>query len=240
MNYATQLIDRKLIAENTLACYFEKPEGYEFRAGQHCFLNLPDKGYQDERGLRRHLTLASSPLEHHLLFATRMTGSAFKKTLEELSRGERITIEEPLGNFTLPEDTSTPLVFITGGIGITPFRSMMRYVSDAGTKHVITLIYSNRVPEAAAFLAEFESIADTNDNITIVPTMTKMENSNLEWNGLTGRINPPMIRDNARGWDRAVCYIAGPPKMVDTIQDIILKMHVNREKIHMEKFPGYE
>jgi len=239
MDYDTKLIDRKIIAEDTLALSFEKPEGYEFQAGQYCFLNLPDKGFQDKRGLRRHLTIASSPLEKELLFATRITGSAFKKTLKELSTGETITIEKPLGKFTLPEDTSTPLVFIAGGIGITPFSSMIRYASDVRTKHTITLFYSNRKPEAAAFLGELEHIADINDNIHIIPTMTNMDASARQWDGLIGRINPSMIKDNSQEWDRADYYIAGPPKMVDGIRDVILEMHISKERIHIEKLTGY-
>jgi len=239
MGYITKLIRREMIAENTLALSFEKPSGYEFLTGQYCFLNLPDKGFMDKRGLRRHLTIASSPLEKELLFATRITGSAFKKTLKELSPGEAITIEKPLGNFTLPEDTSTPLVFIAGGIGITPFRSMIRYASDARTKHSITLFYSNRKPEAAAFLEEMEHISVINDTLRIIPTMTDMETSARKWDGLTGRINPSMIKDNYREWDNAFYYIAGPPKMVDGIRDVIRGMHIGKERIRIEKLTGY-
>jgi ferredoxin-NADP reductase len=239
MVYDTKLIDRKIVAEDTMALSFEKPEGYEFQAGQYCFLNMPDKGFNDKRGLRRHLTIASSPLEKELLFAIRITSSAFKKTLKELSKGEIITIEKPLGHFTLPENTSTSLVFIAGGIGITPFRSMIKYASDAHTKHVITLFYSNSTPEVTAFLDELESIADINDNIIIIPTMTKMNSSSMQWDGLTGRINPLMIKDNCKDWNYAAYYIAGPPKMVDGIQEVIKNMHVNKERINIEKLTGY-
>jgi ferredoxin-NADP reductase len=239
MNYNTKLIDRKIIAEDTMSLSFAKPEGYDFRAGQYCFLKLPDKGFQDKRGLRRHLTIASSPLEKELLFATRITSSAFKKTLKELSEGETITIEKPLGSFTLPEDTSTPLVFIAGGIGITPFRSMLRYASDDKTKHTITLFYSNRVPETTAFLDELERIADSNNKIKIIPTMTNMENSKQKWDGLMGRINPLLIKNNYKAWNQAFYYIAGPPKMVDGIRDIVREMGIKKDMIHIEKLTGY-
>jgi ferredoxin-NADP reductase len=174
-----------------------------------------------------------------LLFATRITSSAFKKSLKELSGGETITIEKPLGHFTLPEDASTPLVFVAGGIGITPFRSMIRYVSDAQTKHAITLFYSNRMPEVTAFLDELKSIADSNDSIEVVPTMTNMDNSSMQWGGLTGRINTSMIKDNYKEWDNAVYYIAGPPKMVDGVKGVIMNMHITKERIHIEKLTGY-
>ena len=239
MNYDIKLLDREIIADGTMALYFEKPAGYEFLAGQFCFLNLPDKGFRDERGLRRHLTIASSPLEKKLLFATRITGSAFKKTLQGLSRGETITIEKPLGNFTLPEDMSHPLLFIAGGIGITPFRSMIRYASDTHSKHVITLFYSNRMPETAAFLDELKSVADRDDNINVLPTMTEIENSAQAWSGLTGQINPAMIKNNYTQWEHAVYYVAGTPKMVDGIRDVVRDMHIEDEKVRIEKLTGY-
>jgi len=240
MNYDTRFIEGKVIAKDTMEFLFEKPEGYEFKAGQYCFLNLPDKGFQDERGLRRHLTLASSPREKELLFATRMTGSAFKNTLKELSGGETITIEKPLGHFTLPQNTETPLIFIGGGIGITPFRSMLRYASYARTGHTIMLFYSNRMPETTAFLDELERTAEGNDSISFIPTMTKMQDSHEQWDGLTGKINPAMIKDNHHDWDRADYYIAGPPKMVDGVKGIVQQMEVLEARIHVEKLTGYK
>ena len=240
MNYETKLTGGKIIAKDTMSFSFEKPEGYEFQAGQYCFLNLPDKGFQDKRGLRRHLTLASSPRDKELLFATRMTGSAFKNTLRELSDGETITIEKPLGHFTLPEDTATPLIFIAGGIGITPFRSMLRYASASKTEHTIMLFYSNRMPETTAFLDELESIAEGSGRMSFVPTMTNMQDSRQEWDGLTGKINPAMIKDNHHDWDRADYYIAGPPGMVDGVKGIVQEMQIDKERIHTEKLTGYK
>jgi ferredoxin-NADP reductase len=240
MNYETQLTGGKIIAKDTMSFSFEKPEGYEFQAGQYCFLNLPDKGFQDERGLRRHLTLASSPRDKELLFATRMTGSAFKNTLRELSEGEPITIEKPLGHFTLPEDAAAPLVFIAGGIGITPFRSMLRYASDSKTEHAIILFYSNRMPETTAFLDELERIAESSDHIVLFPTMTDMQDSRQQWDGLTGKIDPAMIRENCQEWDAAAYYIAGPPGMVDGVKGIVHEMQIDKERIHTEKLTGYK
>jgi ferredoxin-NADP reductase len=240
MNYTVRLLDKKLISEGILEISCEKPQGFRFQAGQFCFLNLPDIGFQDERGLRRHLSIASSPQEHKLLFATKISTSAFKKTLKEMPAGSQLEIENPLGFFILPEDASVPLVFLAGGIGITPFRSMIRYAADVPTGHTIILFYSNQIPEEAIFLQELQRISEMHRNIVIVATMTRMERSSEKWDGLTGRISPSVIRDNYSGWRNARYYIAGPPKMTDSMKEILVEMEISSEQIHTEKFTGYQ
>jgi ferredoxin-NADP reductase len=239
MHYDTRLVDRQLLADDIMVFSLEKPEHYEFQPGQFCFLNLQDIGFQDERGLRRHLSIASSPLEKELLFATKISSSAFKQTLKEMNRGNIITIEPPLGTFMLPEDTENPLIFLAGGIGITPFRSMVRYIAEAPTNHTATLFYSNRVPEEATFIDEFQSIADTHENISVVPTMTRVESSSTTWSGLTGRLNASMIREGCKEWRDAIYFIAGPPKMSDSMKELLADMDIQQERIHVERFTGY-
>ena len=239
MNYDTKLLDRQLIAENILAVSLEKPEHYKFRAGQFCFLNLQDIGIQDERGLRRHLSIASSPLEKELLFATKISSSAFKQTLLKMPLGDTITLEPPLGTFTLPEETANPVIFLAGGIGITPFRSMVRYIADAHTKHTVTLFYSNRVPEEAAFLDEFQSTADIHENISVIPTMTRVDSASTTWNGLTGRLNSSMIQEGCKDWRHAFYFIAGPPKMSDSMKEMLEAMDIQPDHIRVERFTGY-
>jgi ferredoxin-NADP reductase len=239
MIYTAKLISSEEIAEDIMAFQFEKPEGYQFTAGQFCFLNLPDMGFHDERGLRRHLSIASSPLERELLFATKMSESAFKRTIRTMTAGMTITVEPPLGFLALPESTALPAIFLAGGIGITPFRSMIRYASGARTGHTITLFYSNRMPDEAAFLGELEGIAEVHGNIRILPTMTRMQESAVPWPGLTGRINVSMIEEHCRDWRDSVFYIAGPPAMVDSMNETLQEMHIKPDRMHIEKFSGY-
>lgn len=238
MNHDTRLIKRKFIAESTMVVSLEKPANYEFQPGQFCFLNLQDIGIQDERGLRRHLSIASSPLEKELLFATKLSNSAFKRTLQEMPLGVSITIEPPLGSFTIPKDTATPVILLAGGIGITPFRSMVRYVAEAQTNHSIMLFYSNRVPEEAAFLDELQSLADMHKNISVISTMTRVESS-ITWSGLTGRVNSSMIKDGFKEWKHATYFIAGPPKMSAAMKEILQGMDIQSDRIHVEIFTGY-
>ena len=239
MNYAVKLISSEEIAKDIMVFQFEKPAGYQFTAGQFCFLNLPDMGFNDERGLRRHLSIASSPLENELLFATKMSESAFKKTLRAMTAGTAITVEPPLGFLSLPESTALPAIFLAGGIGITPFRSMIRYASGAGTGHTITLFYSNRTPDEAVFLGELEGIAEVYGNLRVLPTMTRIQESAVRWPGLTGRIDASMIEEHCRDWRDSVFYLAGPPAMVDSMKEILKEMHISNERMHIEKFSGY-
>jgi len=239
MHYAVKLISSEEIAKDIMVFQFEKPAGYRFTAGQFCFLNLPDMGFNDERGLRRHLSIASSPLENELLFATKMSESAFKRTLRAMTAGTAITVEPPLGLLSLPGSTVLPDIFLAGGIGITPFRSMIRYASGAGTGHTITLFYSNRTPNEAAFLGELEGIAEVHGNIRIIPTMTRGKEPSVKWSGLTGRIDASMIEEHCRDWRDAVFYSAGPPAMVDSMKEILREMHISNDRMHIEKFSGY-
>ncbi len=239
MNYDARLLDRKMISTDIMTVSLDKPEHYEFQPGQFCFLNLQSIGIQDERGLRRHLSIASAPHEKELLFATKISASAFKQTLLEMPLGNMITIEPPLGTFTLPGQTANPVICLAGGIGITPFRSFVHYIINAQTDHKVTLFYSNRVPEEAVFLNELQSIADTHEHISVVATMTRVDSSSTTWSGLTGRLNPSMIKEGCKGWRDAIYFIAGPPKMSDSMKELLQEMDIHTDLIHVERFVGY-
>ena len=239
MNYNVKLIEKTMFTREILTFQCEKPETYEFNAGQYCFLNLPDKGIQDERGIRRHLSITSSPSENHLSFATKLSQSAFKRTLKDMSVGEIISIEKPMGHFILGKEIKDQLIFIAGGIGITPFRSMIRYNFDTQTGHTITLLYSNRVREEALFLDELQSVTDMDEHFSLIATMTRVKESE-KWPGMRGRINESMIRENIPEWQKALYYIAGPPAMVDGMQGMLQSMDISSEKIRIEKFTGYK
>ena len=120
---------------------------------------MPDRGDDDEKGLRRHISLVTSPTEAGVVgLATRLRDTAFKRTLAQLEVGDEVAVEEPKGSFLLPEDTSAEYVFVAGGIGITVFRSMLRYIADERLPYRVTLVYSNRDRESAAFLDELEEL----------------------------------------------------------------------------------
>jgi ferredoxin-NADP reductase len=239
MQIVSRLTERREIAGELVAFRLEKPAGYEFCAGQFCFIEVPDLGMRDEQGLRKHLSIASSPTERDLLFGTRKSESAFKRTFDALAVGAEVRIEEPRGSLALPQDPSQPLVFLAGGIGITPFRSMLRYAADAGTGHRITLFYSNRRPEESLFLDDLLAIARNHEGLRLVATMTRMAESSAPWTGLTGRLTADTIREHCPEWRDSACYLAGPPAMVETLEATLKELGVDPSRIRPERFTGY-
>ena len=121
--------------------------------------------------------------------ATRLRDSAFKRTLAELEVGDEVEVEEPKGSFLLPEDTSAEYVFVAGGIGITVFRSMLRYIADEQLPYRVTLVYSNRDRESAAFLDELEELERRIEGLRVVLTMTDEEG----WEGRRRRIDADVL-----------------------------------------------
>ena len=149
------------VAKGTLLVLFGVDDYPDYRPGSYFWVELPNRGDDDEKGLRRHISLVTSPTERGVVgLATRLRDTAFKRTLAGLEVGDEVEVEEPKGSFLLPEDTSQPYVFVAGGIGITVFRSMLRYIADTGGEYDVTLVYSNRDRESAAFLDELAELEE--------------------------------------------------------------------------------
>jgi ferredoxin-NADP reductase len=189
-----QIKEKRELAKGTLLVTFDLlGEEVDFTPGQYFFVTLPDVGHQDDKGLRRHITVVTSPNEKGVLgFATRMRDSAFKRSLDELPVGADVEVEPPKGSFALPEDTSRPLVFVAGGIGITVFRSMLHHIQDEGLPYRVTLIYSNRDRESTAFLDELYELENENPNLRLLLTMTQ----DPGWEGETRKIDSEFFRDH--------------------------------------------
>lgn len=239
MKHAARVGARREAAQGIAVLELAKPDGFTFRPGQWCFLNLPDRGLSDERGLRRHLSFASAPGDEELVFATKLSPSAFKQTLARLEPGDEIGLEEPKGSFGLPEGTGTPLVFLAGGIGITPFRSLLRHAVQQGTGHRIALLYSNRTPEEAVFLDDLRELCAGQPKLRFAATMTRMGDSSRTWDGPTGRIGPELIRAECPEWERALFLLCGPPPMVDAMAASLVELGIPGDRVRTEKFSGY-
>jgi ferredoxin-NADP reductase len=234
-----KLVDRREVAERTLAFRFEKPVGFTFKAGQYINLTLVDPPETDTEGNVRTFSIASAPEEDLLLVATRMRDSAFKRIAGRMPIGTEVRLEGPYGNLTLHPDAGRPAVFLAGGIGITPFRSLLVHAARAQLPHRLVLLYANRRPEDAAFLDELQALQRDNARYTFVGTMTAMEQSHRSWQGERGQFTPAML-GNALGGDvRPVCYVAGPPAMVSGVQVILNAAGVTNDAIRTEKFAGY-
>jgi ferredoxin-NADP reductase len=230
--------EKREVAKGTLLVTFDLlGKEIDFTPGQYFFVTLPDVGHQDERGLRRHITVVTSPNEAGVLgFATRMRDSAFKRSLSELPVGAEVEVEPPKGSFALPTDASRPLVFVAGGIGITVFRSMLRYIREEGLSHRITLVYSNRDRESTAFLDELEELEKEIPNLRLVFTMTQ----DPGWDGETRRIDSEFFKDYlGEDLNQYTFLVAGPPAMVEGVVDALAKAAVKDDNVIAERYSGY-
>jgi ferredoxin-NADP reductase len=228
--------EKREVAKGTLLVLFAV-DGYpRYRPGSYFWVELPDRGYQDEKGLRRHISLVTSPTETGVVgLATRLRDSAFKRTLAELEVGDGVAVEEPKGSFLLPEATSVDYVFIAGGIGITVFRSMLRYIADEGLPYRVTLVYSNRDRESAAFLDELEELERRIDGLRVVLTITEQEG----WEGESRRIDADMLREHLGDLETHRFYVAGPPAMAESVSESLLAAGVPEEQVVTSRFSGY-
>jgi ferredoxin-NADP reductase len=234
-----KLLDRIEVAERTLAFRFQKPVAFTFQAGQYINLTLVDPPETDAEGSVRTFSIASAPEEDFLLIATRMRDSAFKRIAARMSVGTGVRLEGPYGNLTLHPDAGRPAVFLAGGIGITPFRSLLVHAARARLSHRLVLFYANRRPEDAAFLDELQTLQRDNARYTFIGTMTAMAQSHRLWRGEMGHLTPAMLGKVLAKDVRPIYYIAGPPGMVSGVQIMLNSAGVTNEDIRTEKFAGY-
>jgi ferredoxin-NADP reductase len=235
--HRVKLNKREAVAEGTLAFYFDKPPGFAFKAGQFVELTLANPPETDAEGNSRAFSLASAPCEPHLMVATRMRDSAFKRVLRKLPPGAEVQIEGPFGNLTLHNNTARAAVFLAGGIGITPFRSIVIRAAKERLPHRLFLFYSNRRPEDAAFLGELQALR--NDNYTLVDTMTGAERGSDSWKGETKRISKELLNQYVGNLKGPIYYVAGPPAMVGAMQQLLNAAGVDDDDIRSEEFAGY-
>jgi ferredoxin-NADP reductase len=233
-----QIKEKQEVAKETLLAIFDLlGEEVDFAPGQYFFVTLPDVGYQDDKGLRRHITVVTSPNEKGVLgFATRMRDSAFKRSLGELPVGAEVDVESPKGNFVLPENTSRPLVFVAGGIGITVFRSMLRYIREERLPYRVTLVYSNRDRESTPFLDELRELEQELPNLRLVLTMTQ----DPGWEGETRKIDSQFFADYlGEDLNEYTFLVAGPPAMTGGMQEALASAGVREENVIAERYSGY-
>ncbi len=244
--YLLKLAGRSEVAERTLEIQFDRPTDMSFKAGQFMDLTLIDPPETDAEGNSRGFSINSAPDDPKLIFTTRLRDTAFKRVLKTLPIGTEVKVEGPFGNFTLHNNPRRPAVFLAGGIGITPFRSIVRWATHQRLPQRILLFYANRRPEDAPFLDELSALAAENANLTVVPTMTHMSDSHVKWNGATGRIDDSLLERYVTGLtsagkplDAPIYYLAGPPAMVAGLHTMLNKVGVDDDDIRAEDFTGY-
>jgi len=236
----TRLVETRPIADQTAAFVFEFSDApFAFKAGQTCDVTLPAPKYQDAKGSTRTFSITSSPADlPRIMFATRLTGSAFKRSLVEAEAGTEVDIEGPFGSFTLHQNAKRPAVFLAGGIGVTPFRSIIKDVVERKLPHRLTLVHSNRNAASAAFLGDFEMWAAANPRFQFVPTLTEPAPGEA-WPHATGLIDARFLSSRLADAAETIFYIAGPIAFVKAMQEILPAVGADPDNIRAEEFAGY-
>jgi len=232
-----KLIDKKEVATDTFAFFFEKPEGFDFRAGQYCDITLIDPPETDEEGNTRGFSLITAPYEDKIGVATRLRDTAFKRVLRNLPMGSELKFDAPYGDYTLHKTITTPAVFIIGGIGVTPVHSIIAQATHDKSPIKITLLHANRSLDGAPFNSDFQSFAKENPNFTFVPVITKAAPDG--WQGETGHIDAGIINRHVEDLSKPIFYLSGPEGMVKAMRQLLIDINANEDNIRTEEFDGY-
>lgn len=226
--------------------HFEKPAGFVFKAGQNADWTLMNPPETDAEGNKRTFSFVTSPDYEVIGFASRMRDTAFKRNLKNMAEGAEIELDGPYGDMTLHSDFAKPAIFLTGGIGITPFMSISWDAAGKKLPHKVFLFYSNRRPEDAPFLGELADIEKENANFKLIATMTDMdlpagrqEIPKQTWTGERGYISKEMIQKYVPDFKNAIFYLAGPPTMVAAMRKMVNEAGILDDYIRAEDFAGY-
>jgi len=224
----------------------DKTTPFNYTAGQFAFFDIGGV-YNDPKGPIRHFTISSSPTENFIMLSTRIRDSPYKKRLSTLEEGSRVKVRGPEGQFVLHEDYSKPAVFLSGGIGVTPFRSMIKYATDKQLPLRIVMFDSNRNRDNILFKQEFDDCANINKNLKIIYTISdggQQQSSSTanDWKGEYGRIDKAMILKylDINMLNNSIFYICGPPSMLKAMQALLQdELEIPKERIKVEEFTGY-
>ncbi len=205
-------------------------KGFVFLPGQYVSMKL-------NAGVHS-FSISVSPGKGFIEITTKLSGSAFKQEFSKLKKGDLVKIFGPVGSFVLDEKEKKQC-FLVGGIGITPFRSMLQQIAGKKLAVDVIVVYSNKTPEDIAFRAEFEKMEKENKNIRFLHTITRPEESETPWQGLTGHLNAEMVQKSIPDWKQRSYFVCGPPGFVDAVERMVIEMGVESEKVRAERFTGY-
>lgn len=232
------ILGREMVARDTLSIRLSKPTGFSFVPGQAIRLTIPS-GASNGAGEARVFSIANAPQDSDLQVVTRLRdSSSFKQALKALPDGAALEIAGPLGSFTKDADATRPTVFLAGGIGITPFLSMLRDAEHRNDLSQTTLFYSNRSPADATMLAELQKLDAANPDFTLVSTMTDLQEGH-EWQGETGYIDAAMVARHLNDTTTPIYYSVGPARFVSAMSEMLTSANVDAANIRLEQFGGY-
>lgn len=230
------LIKKTTVADKTMSFYFSKPKGYSYKPGQFAEITLINPQKHDEQGDVREFTLASAPSEDSLMITTRMRKSVFKQTLANLTHGSEVELSIPYGNFLLPEDQTSPVVMLSGGIGSTPFRSMIVQAHHDSSDRPFVFFSFQQTAGEAAFWSELTAISEQRPQFTFIPVVTKGDN---DWEGEVGYLDKKLLHRYVTDVATPLFYLSGSSAFLAGVSQTLLSLGVAPEAIRVDEFAGY-
>ena len=232
MKFETSVLEIIKRTHDVKSFRFRRPQGFDYDPGQFLFVTILSEG----KKITKHFTISSSPTEKEFIeFTKKITDHEFSIALDQLKIGEWAYLDGPYGNFAFKGEY--PRVgMITGGIGITPLRSMIKYCMDKGTKSRITLVYGNRNQESIVFKEELDRLEKLNQNLRVIHTLSQPDE---KWKGRRGHIDVQMVLEEIPDYEECVFYVCGPPSLVTSSVEILKTLKIQDDMIHEENFPGY-
>lgn len=209
---------------------FEKPEGFTYLAGQWMYVSIKIGGVEK----LHHFTMSSSPTEPFIEFTKKITESEYSQALDRMKPGDWAKLNAPFGEFTYSGE-GIKIGALTGGIGITPLRSILRYCVDMRLPTDIVMLYSNKIEDEIVFRDELEEMQKADPRIVVKHVITRQP----DWKGLKGHIDGKMIKEQIPDYKERVFYICGPPGMNEALKKALKTLDVPDEKIKLEDFTGY-
>jgi ferredoxin-NADP reductase len=233
-----RLKEKIRVAPDIYDFIFTHSRHFAFIPGQYMEWTL-GHARPDSRGVRRYFTLASAPTEKTLRLGVKFAprSSSFKEAMLGMDTGDEIVAAQLAGDFVLPRDPRQKIVLIAGGVGVTPFRSMIKYLLDTRQRRPVTLFYANKNVEDIVYKDVFDR-AQHELGIQVVYTVTEADHFPASWSGATGRITPQLIKSKVPDYRRCIFYISGPKGMVDSFKESLDKMHIRSSQIKTDFFSG--
>jgi ferredoxin-NADP reductase len=230
MLFETRVIEVIQRTPDVKSVRFEKPQGFSYLAGQYVVLVLGNSSDP----MKKPFTLSSSPTEGFLEITKKLTGHPFSNALAALKPGDKVSINGPYGEFIFHQEYEN-IGMLSGGIGITPLRSIIKYLVDKKLKNNIILLYSNSSENDIAFREELEDAQKKHPNIKIIDTITR---PGPDWKGVTGRINAEMVKKFIPDYRERTFFTCGPTKMVESMVSLLEELQIPEKQIKREIFPG--
>ena len=236
VTFETDVLEVIQRTHNVKSFRFRVKEAPDFKPGQFFFVTIKVEGVERTK----HFSFSNSPTEKgYVEFTKRITESPFSKALDRLKAGDWTRLKMPYGAFTF-EGEHKKTAFLSGGIGITPIRSIIKFVADKKVPAALILLYGNNTESDIIFKDDFDNIQGANDNFRVRYTLTGLDADNGKWSGRRGYIDAGMVKEEIPDYKERIFYICGPPVMVTTLVDMVKNgLGVAEDNIKTENFAGY-